>query len=79
VRRDPNHLGYSRLRTGKLGYPVANEICGLAHGGCYLGFQGGTIHYAPGVGAHGTSGPIRAIWALPRLRGRLAELADFCA
>jgi hypothetical protein len=26
--------------NGRLGYPVTNEICGLANGGCYQGLQG---------------------------------------
>jgi GH25 family lysozyme M1 (1,4-beta-N-acetylmuramidase) len=47
---------------GKLGYPVTNEICGLTGGGCYQGFQGGTIHYAPGIGAYATWGGIRTTW-----------------
>jgi uncharacterized protein with LGFP repeats len=49
--------------NGKLGYPTSNETCGLLGGGCYQTFQGGTIHWAPGVGAFATSGPIRATWA----------------
>ncbi len=52
-------MGYE---NGKLGYPVGNEICGLRNGGCYQGFQGGTIHWAPGVGAFATWGGIRAAW-----------------
>ncbi|SFT68342.1 LGFP repeat-containing protein [Arthrobacter sp. ov118] len=48
--------------NGKLGYPVGKEICGLRDGGCYQGFQGGTIHYAPGVGAFATWGGIRTAW-----------------
>ena len=52
-------LGYEK---GKLGYPITNEICGLTGGGCYQAFQGGTIHYAPGIGAYATWGGIRATW-----------------
>lgn len=52
-------LGYA---NGKLGYPITREICGLAEGGCYQGFQGGTIHYSPGVGAYAVWGAIRDIW-----------------
>ena len=48
--------------NGKLGYPVGNEICGLRNRGCYQRFQGGTIHYAPGVGGFATWGGIRAAW-----------------
>ncbi|WP_256213966.1 GH25 family lysozyme [Arthrobacter sp. ov118] len=53
-------LGYE---NGRLGYPTINEICGLVNGGCYQGFKGGTIHYAPGIGAFATSGPIQAAWS----------------
>ncbi|SDL15414.1 LGFP repeat-containing protein, partial [Arthrobacter sp. ok362] len=53
-------VGYEK---GKLGYPASKEICGLRNGGCYQRFQGGTIHYAPGVGAFPTWGGIRAAWA----------------
>ncbi|HSO89683.1 MAG TPA: M43 family zinc metalloprotease [Arthrobacter sp.] len=62
-------LGFER---GKLGYPVSNEICGLINGGCYQAFQGGTIHYAPAVGASATWGAIRNTWgALGFERGKL--------
>ncbi|WP_414826653.1 LGFP repeat-containing protein, partial [Arthrobacter sp. Soil763] len=53
-------MGYE---NGKLGYPTGNEICGLKNGGCYQTFRGGTIHYAPGIGAYATWGGIRATWA----------------
>ena len=52
-------LGYE---NGKLGYPITKEICGLTEGGCYQGFQGGTIHYSPGVGAYAAWGAMRDIW-----------------
>ena len=42
--------------------------CGLVKGGCYQKFQGGTIHYAPGVGAFVTWGGIRAAWATVGIR-----------
>ncbi|WP_346960674.1 M43 family zinc metalloprotease, partial [uncultured Arthrobacter sp.] len=59
IRSSWGKLGYE---NGKLGYPTANETCGLVNGGCSQKFQGGAIHYAPGVGAFGTWGPIRAAW-----------------
>ena len=59
IRATWGKLGYE---NGKLGYPVTNEICGLTGGGCYQGFQNGTIHYAPGIGAYATWGGIRATW-----------------
>ena len=69
IRAAWGSLGYEK---GKLGYPVANEICGLVNGGCYQGFQGGTIHWSPSTGAHATSGSIRTAWgALGYEHGRL--------
>ncbi len=63
--------------NGKLGYPTSNEICGLLGGGCYQTFQGGTIHWAPGVGAFATWGAIRATWgSLGYERGRLGYPAS---
>ncbi|SDL48029.1 Pregnancy-associated plasma protein-A, partial [Arthrobacter sp. ok362] len=53
-------VGYE---NGKLGYPLANEVCGLLSGGCYQSFQGGTIHWSPASGAFATWGAIRATWA----------------
>ena len=53
-------MGSSR---GKLGYPVAREVCGLVNGGCSQSFQGGTIHWSPTTGAFATWGGIRATWA----------------
>ena len=49
--------------NGFLGYPTTDEICGLAGGGCFQGFQGGGIHYSPVAGTHATHGAIRAKWA----------------
>jgi hypothetical protein len=60
IRAAWGKVGYEK---GKLGYPVSKEICGLVKGGCYQRFQGGTIHYAPGVGAFATWGGIQAAWA----------------
>ena len=54
--------GALRYENGKLGYPTSNERCGLADGGCYQSFQGGTIHWSPATGAHATVGAIRAAW-----------------
>ncbi|MDQ0735506.1 hypothetical protein [Arthrobacter agilis] len=48
---------------GKLGYPTANETCGLTNGGCYQNFQGGQIHWSPTTGAQPTYGTIASAWA----------------
>ncbi|WP_235436411.1 GH25 family lysozyme [Arthrobacter sp. RIT-PI-e] len=55
--------GHPGSGTGRLGYPTGSEVCGLAGGGCYQKFQGGDIHWAPGVGAHPTRAGIRTAWA----------------
>ena len=36
---------------GRLGYPVAEAVCGLADGGCRQQFQTGWMYSAPGIGA----------------------------
>ncbi|MFE4227734.1 GH25 family lysozyme [Arthrobacter sp. NPDC056886] len=59
IRATWGALGYEK---SKLGYPITNEICGLTGGGCYQGFQGGTVHWSPTTGAHATWGAIRATW-----------------
>jgi uncharacterized protein with LGFP repeats len=48
--------------NGALGYPTADEICGLVRGGCYQVFQGGGIYWSPGTGAHDMTGAILAEW-----------------
>ena len=48
--------------NGRLGYPTTDAVCGLRGGGCWQGFQGGTIHWSPATGAHATSGLIRDAW-----------------
>ncbi|WP_104182060.1 Ig-like domain-containing protein [Arthrobacter sp. B0490] len=59
IRARWGSLGYE---NGKLGYPVAGEVCGLKDGGCYQAFQGGDVHYSPATGAQATYGAIRARW-----------------
>ncbi|MHA7209423.1 Ig-like domain-containing protein [Arthrobacter sp. MDT1-65] len=54
--------GSLNYENGKLGYPVAGEVCGLKDGGCYQKFQGGDVHYSPATGAQATYGAIRARW-----------------
>jgi D-alanyl-D-alanine carboxypeptidase len=50
------------FESGPLGYPVAAERCGLRAGGCYQSFQGGQVHWAPGIGAYATGGSIDYVW-----------------
>ncbi|SET77608.1 N-acetylmuramoyl-L-alanine amidase, partial [Geodermatophilus poikilotrophus] len=49
-------------RSG-LGYPVGDTHCGLARGGCYQHFQGGSIYWTQATGARIVSGPLRDRWA----------------
>ena len=48
--------------TGRLGYPVSDERCGLRNGGCYQLFQNGAIHFSPASGAWSTMGAVGARW-----------------
>ncbi|WP_285725392.1 GH25 family lysozyme [Psychromicrobium xiongbiense] len=49
--------------NGRLGYPATDENCGLANGGCYQMFQGGSIHWSSSSGAVLTTwGAIRSNW-----------------
>jgi uncharacterized protein with LGFP repeats len=53
--------GAYRWEAGQLGYPVGDQVCGLAGGGCLQSFQGGTI-YSSVVGTHAVTGQILASW-----------------
>jgi uncharacterized protein with LGFP repeats len=46
-----------------LGYPLANEICGLAAGGCAQQFENGNIYRSSSTAPVGVFGPPRAVWA----------------
>jgi hypothetical protein len=48
---------------GPQGYPVTDETCGLAQGGCFQTFQNGATYWSPGTGAHVVQGAILARWA----------------
>ncbi|WP_307080073.1 GH25 family lysozyme [Arthrobacter pascens] len=53
----------SGRESGPLGYPTADEVCGLAHGGCYQSFEKGAAIWSPSSGAQlSPTGPIRAAW-----------------
>ncbi len=47
---------------GALGYPVTDTTCGLARGGCYQHFQGGTVLAGPASGSWAVSGGVRDGW-----------------
>jgi uncharacterized protein with LGFP repeats len=52
----------AKWEKGKLGYPVSEERCGLADGGCFQKFQGGTVYYSPTTGARPVWGAVRTLW-----------------
>ncbi|WP_448626990.1 hypothetical protein [Geodermatophilus sp. URMC 64] len=54
--------GGQRWERGDLGYPTANQVCGLAGGGCSQSFQGGSIYWSPTTGAHPIVGAIGGYW-----------------
>ncbi|CCH90115.1 Conserved protein of unknown function; putative LGFP domains [Modestobacter italicus] len=47
---------------GALGYPLANQVCGLVEGGCYQQFQRGSVYWTDATGAHAVSGAILSTW-----------------
>lgn len=49
------HVGWE---NGPLGYPMADEMCGLKNGGCSQRFEGGVAMYSPATGAHAVFGAI---------------------
>jgi uncharacterized protein with LGFP repeats len=56
--------------SGRLGYPVAGQFCGLTGGGCLQTFQGGTVYTSAASGTHTVArGPIANYWASQRWEG----------
>jgi uncharacterized protein with LGFP repeats len=49
--------------AGALGYPLSDTRCGLAGGGCFQLFQGGSLYSSPGTGVRTVKGAIRDRWA----------------
>ncbi|WP_349637498.1 NlpC/P60 family protein [Saxibacter everestensis] len=49
--------------SGRLGYPVRDEVCGLKSNGCYQMFERGSIHWTSKSNAHFTNGAIQTRWA----------------
>jgi uncharacterized protein with LGFP repeats len=48
--------------TGRLGYPVTDEVRTPDRFGAYSAFQGGAVYWSPDTGAHQIEGAIRAKW-----------------
>ncbi|WP_269076569.1 L,D-transpeptidase family protein [Arthrobacter antioxidans] len=47
-------------QDGALGYPLEDEVCGQANGGCVQKHQGGSTYWSPATGGHSTNGDIGA-------------------
>jgi L,D-peptidoglycan transpeptidase YkuD (ErfK/YbiS/YcfS/YnhG family) len=58
-----NHYG---RESGRLGYPVSGEQCGLAGPGCVQSFQGGYVYWAAGIGFHSVYGIYGQVWGSKR-------------
>jgi uncharacterized protein with LGFP repeats len=58
--QDPVTPGYQAQgwERGLLGYPTGRQVCGLVRGGCFQGFQGGTLYTSPATGGFGVRGAI---------------------
>ncbi|WP_164704681.1 reprolysin-like metallopeptidase [Blastococcus litoris] len=52
-----------RWELGPLGYATADQVCGLAGGGCVQQFQGGTLYAHPTAGTYPVSGDVAAAYA----------------
>ena len=60
IRSAWGRLGWE---NSSLGYPITDEMCGLAGGGCFHKFSGGSIYWTPATGAYSTSGALLTSWA----------------
>ncbi|WP_029432607.1 hypothetical protein [Blastococcus sp. URHD0036] len=58
--RDKWGTGY--WEAGQMGYPVGDGLCGLAGGGCFQAFEGGSIYWSPATGPHVVASAIRDKW-----------------
>jgi len=54
--------GRADWEGGALGYPLTDEICGLARGGCRQTYQNGTMFWSPATDAHWLKGEIQTKW-----------------
>ena len=49
--------------SGRLGYPISEQICTLKNAGCVQRFEGGAVHWSKATGAYATWAAIAAKWA----------------
>lgn len=54
----------SQGEWGPMGYPVSGTICGLAEGGCYQVFEGGTVYWSAATGSRSMNFAIGAKYGL---------------
>lgn len=58
--------------SGRLGLPVAPEVCGLVNSGCFQKFSGGSVYWNAGNGAFAVFGGYAQMWSqYGREKGRL--------
>ncbi|RZU33067.1 S8 family serine peptidase [Blastococcus saxobsidens] len=55
--------GGTGWENGPLGYPTADQVCGLPDAGCFVHFQRGSVYASAATGAHDVSLVIRDAWA----------------
>ena len=48
--------------AGTLGWPTANDTCGLPGGGCTQPFQNGTLYYSPATGTHAVTAAVNTLY-----------------
>jgi uncharacterized protein with LGFP repeats len=62
--RDGMRTAWQKLgsESGKLGYPVTDEMCGLRSGGCWQAFAGGRMYWTAATGAREVSGDQLTSW-----------------
>ncbi|WP_328292587.1 Ltp family lipoprotein [Kineococcus sp. NBC_00420] len=53
--------GGQGYENGFLGYPTSQEVL-IRAGGVFQNYQGGTLYWSPGAGAHSVSGSFRALY-----------------
>ncbi|MCZ2829773.1 S8 family serine peptidase [Modestobacter sp. VKM Ac-2986] len=54
--------GATGWENGVLGYPTAEQVCGLPAGGCFQHFQGGSVYVSSGSPATVVTGVLRDRW-----------------
>lgn len=58
-----SYWGAQKWEQGPLGYPTADQVCGLKDSGCFQRFQGGSVYVSASTAAQSVSGTVAAAWA----------------